>query len=76
MSERSIFAAALDITDPAERAAYLDQACGQQPGLRQHIDELLAAQEKLGSFLARPPARFTLGARRRGRLLLDHRGQP
>jgi serine/threonine protein kinase len=56
MNERSIFAAALDITDPAERAAYLDQACGQQPGLRQHIDELLAAQDKLGSFLARPPA--------------------
>jgi WD40 repeat protein/serine/threonine protein kinase len=55
MNERSIFAAALDITDPAARAAYLDEVCGQQPRLRQHIDELLAAQEKLGSFLAGPP---------------------
>jgi serine/threonine protein kinase len=54
MNERSIFAAALDIPDPAERAAYLDQACQRQPGLRQHIDELIAAQEELGSFLARP----------------------
>jgi serine/threonine protein kinase len=55
MNERSIFAAALDITDLAERAAFLDRACGQQPGLRRHIDELLEAQEKLGTFLARPP---------------------
>jgi serine/threonine protein kinase len=54
MNERSIFAAALDITDPVERAAFLDRACGQQPGLRRHIDELLAAQDNLGSFLARP----------------------
>jgi eukaryotic-like serine/threonine-protein kinase len=54
MNERSIFAAALDIADPAERAAYLDQACERMPGLRQHLDELIAAQDELGSFLARP----------------------
>jgi WD40 repeat protein/serine/threonine protein kinase len=56
MNERSIFAAALDIADPAERAAYLDKACGGQGDLRQHLDELLAAQAKLGSFLADPPS--------------------
>src|SRR5579871_2146129 len=56
MNERSIFAAALDIADPAERAAYLDNACTQQPELRKHLDELLTAQEKLGSFLAEPPS--------------------
>src|SRR5262245_31101528 len=55
MNERSVFAAALEITDPAARAAYLDEACGHQPGLRAHFDELLAAHEKLGSFLDRPP---------------------
>ncbi len=54
MNERSIFAAALDIADPSERAAYLDQACGSKAGLRQHLDELLAAREKLGSFLREP----------------------
>jgi serine/threonine protein kinase/WD40 repeat protein len=54
MNERSIFAAALDITDPAARAAYLDAACGTDAGLRQHIADLLAAQEKLGNFLAGP----------------------
>jgi WD40 repeat protein/serine/threonine protein kinase len=54
MNERSIFAAALDITDPEERAAYLERACAQQPGLRRHIDDLLAAQDQLGSFLQAP----------------------
>jgi tetratricopeptide (TPR) repeat protein len=54
MNERSIFAAALDITDIAERAAYLDAACGGDAALRQHLDELLAAQAKLGSFLVQP----------------------
>jgi serine/threonine protein kinase len=55
MNERSIFAAALDIDDPAARAAYLDEVCDGDPGLRRHLDELLAAQEDLGSFLARSP---------------------
>ena len=60
MNERSIFAAALDITDPAERAAYLDRACGQDPGLRGHLEGLLAEQDQLGSFLARPLAAPTV----------------
>jgi tetratricopeptide (TPR) repeat protein/serine/threonine protein kinase/WD40 repeat protein len=54
MSERSIFLAAIDIADAAERAAYLDQACGDDAALRRHIEELLAAEGKLGGFLARP----------------------
>ena len=54
MNERSIFAAAMDIADPAERAAYLDQACGPDTSLRQHLEGLLAEQEQLGSFLAQP----------------------
>jgi serine/threonine protein kinase len=54
MTERSLFAAALDIPDPAARAAFLDRACAADPALRRHLDELLAAQDRLGSFLARP----------------------
>jgi eukaryotic-like serine/threonine-protein kinase len=54
VNERSVFAAAMDIADPAERAAYLDQACGQDTSLRQHLEGLLAEQEQLGSFLAQP----------------------
>jgi WD40 repeat protein/serine/threonine protein kinase len=56
MNERAIFDAALDYTNPVERVAYLDQACGANTVLRRLIDELLAAQDKLGSFLASPPA--------------------
>ena len=56
MSERSIFLAALDIADPAQRSAYLDQACGNDAALRKHIEELIAAEAKLGGFLAQPHA--------------------
>src|SRR5687768_11503636 len=54
MSERSIFLAALDIADPAQRLAYLDQACGSDAAQRKHIEELIAAEPKLGGFLAQP----------------------
>ena len=46
----------MDITDPVERAAYLDRACGQDESLRLHLEGLLAEQEQLGSFLAQPLA--------------------
>jgi serine/threonine protein kinase/WD40 repeat protein len=55
MNERSVFAAALDIADPKQRAAYLDEACASDPQMRRHLDELLAAEGQLGSFLAQPP---------------------
>jgi serine/threonine protein kinase/WD40 repeat protein len=54
MSERSIFLAALDFTDPSQRSDYLDQACGGNGELRRHIDELIQAEAKLGGFLIRP----------------------
>jgi serine/threonine protein kinase/WD40 repeat protein len=56
MSERSIFLAALDIADPAQRAAYLNGACGNDAAQRKHIEELIAAEAKLGGFLAHPHA--------------------
>jgi serine/threonine-protein kinase len=46
----SLFAAALQ-EPPAGRAAYLDQACADDPGLRQRVEALLRAQEAAGSFL-------------------------
>ncbi len=55
MNERSIFAAALDIADAAERVAYLDRACGNDAALRRQVDRLLVAQGELGSFLDQPP---------------------
>src|SRR5215470_15328433 len=54
MTEETIFAAALEKSTPAERAAYLDEACGGDAGLRQRVEALLATQNKLGAFLERP----------------------
>ena len=53
MNERSIFIAALEKDDPAERAAYLDQACGDA-ALRTRIERWLAAHAAAGGILDRP----------------------
>jgi hypothetical protein len=54
MSERLIYEAALDRSDPAERAAYLDEACGNDADLRRRVEALLRAHAQSGSFLDRP----------------------
>ena len=41
MTERTIFLAALDIDDPAERAAYVDRTCGHDAALRHQVEALL-----------------------------------
>ena len=48
LSERSIFEAAIEKGSPEERAAYLNQACGGDARLRQQVEALLAAHERLG----------------------------
>ena len=63
MNERSIFLAALDIADPAERAAYVAGACGGDAGLCGQVEELLKAHQQPGGFMGRPaPALFTTAA--------------
>ena len=42
-SEQSIFLTRDGIAAPADRAAYLDEACGDDPALRAELDALLAA---------------------------------
>jgi WD40 repeat protein/serine/threonine protein kinase len=54
MTERSIFVAALDIDDPAARAAYLDRACADDPAVRQRVERLLKAHTAAGDFLQAP----------------------
>jgi serine/threonine protein kinase/Flp pilus assembly protein TadD len=49
LSERSIFEAAIEQGSPEARAAYLDQVCGSDAGLRQEIEALLAAHDRLGN---------------------------
>jgi serine/threonine protein kinase len=50
-SEKSIFEAAIERSLPAERAAYLDQACGGDQRLREEVEALLAAHDRLGKML-------------------------
>ena len=47
----TVFFAALAKVDPAERAAYLNEACGADTDLRRCVDRLLAAHPQVGSFL-------------------------
>jgi WD40 repeat protein/tRNA A-37 threonylcarbamoyl transferase component Bud32 len=54
MSERSIFLNALDREDPAERAAYLDEACAGKPELRKRIERLLRSHAVVDTFLDVP----------------------
>ena len=56
MNERELFIAALHINDAAQRAAYLDQACGSDNTLRESVDALLAAHAQPASVLERPLA--------------------
>jgi WD40 repeat protein/tRNA A-37 threonylcarbamoyl transferase component Bud32 len=49
----ALFFAALDKTD-AERAAYLDSACGDDTGLRRQVEKLLKAHPRVGDFLKKP----------------------
>jgi hypothetical protein len=48
---KTIIFAALEWTDPAERAAYLDRVCGNDTALRHRIEALLAAHDGAGRFL-------------------------
>jgi WD40 repeat protein/serine/threonine protein kinase len=54
--EEALFAAALERPTPAERAAYLDGACGDDAALRARVEALLAAHEATGGALDVPPA--------------------
>jgi serine/threonine-protein kinase len=56
MHEQSLFIAALEKEDPTERAAFLDQACGGDPALRQRIERLLQRHEQADSLLDAPAA--------------------
>jgi serine/threonine protein kinase len=56
MSERDIFTAARQMTDPAARSAYLDEACGGDPALRDRVVALLRAHDQPDSLLDAPAA--------------------
>ena len=53
MTEHEVFLAALD-KEPAERAEYLDGACGDDAALRQRIEALLRSHSRASGFLDVP----------------------
>jgi hypothetical protein len=50
----TVFAAALALATPAERTAYLDEACAGDPELRRRVEALLDANDHAGGFLNAP----------------------
>jgi serine/threonine protein kinase len=55
MSEEEIFHQARARTDPEERAAYVEQACGGDAALRAAVEGLLRADVGASGFMDRPP---------------------
>ena len=53
---RSVFGPVLEIESPGERAAYLNEACGDNADLRSEVDSLLEAIDKAGNFMKQPAA--------------------
>jgi hypothetical protein len=52
---RALFAEALETTDTAQRAAFLNRACGPDASLRREVEELLQAEADAGKFLPEQP---------------------
>src|SRR5262244_2380803 len=48
-----LFHAALDLS-PDARGAFLEKACGEDAGLRRHVELLLSKDEHAGSLLEKP----------------------
>jgi serine/threonine protein kinase len=56
-SVEGVFLAALGHATPAERAAFLDEACGDDATRRRRVEALLRAYDDAGSFLEQPAVR-------------------
>lgn len=53
-SLQDLFNAALERQDAAERARFLDEACGADAALRERVEKLLHAADEVGGFMAQP----------------------
>jgi serine/threonine protein kinase/tetratricopeptide (TPR) repeat protein len=54
LTAKAVFDHAHEIGSPAERKAYLDEACAGDSELREKVEALLRAYEEAGSFLEKP----------------------
>ncbi len=53
MNELDLFIAGLQVDDPVERAAYLDEACGGDGDMRKRVSALMAAIDQPDALLER-----------------------
>ena len=68
LPEESIFAQALEITSAADRAAFLERACGHDQALRAEVEALLRAHDQSG--VTRRHSGFSYGST--GRPAIKH----
>src|SRR5260370_37109905 len=59
---KSIFGKAMDMQAPAERAAYLEKVCADNPWLREEVESLLKASQEARGFFEGLDASSTLTA--------------
>jgi tetratricopeptide (TPR) repeat protein/tRNA A-37 threonylcarbamoyl transferase component Bud32 len=71
MQEQTLFMEAMEIGDPAQRAAFLDRACGNDSALRERVEKLLQRHQQDDSFLKSP----ALAPALTGEYTLDPGGQ-
>src|SRR5688500_11033864 len=50
-SPKIVFSEALERENSADLTEYLDEACAEDAGLRERVDQLLSAHRKAGGFL-------------------------
>src|SRR5262249_7948113 len=55
---KAVFLAAVEMAEPAKRAAYLDAECDSDALLRHQVEALLQKHEQAGNFLNPPPTDF------------------
>ncbi len=55
-AEDEVFFTALQIADPGERKAFIDQACAGKPDLRSLVEEMLASEEEAARWLTLEPS--------------------
>ena len=51
MNERTLFEKAMDLEDRDARAAYVEEACGEDETLKARVEALLRSHEDPGGFL-------------------------
>ncbi|HMC65469.1 MAG TPA: protein kinase, partial [Gemmataceae bacterium] len=56
LNPETVFAQAIEIESAEGRAAFLDQACGNEPELRREVEKLVVDYFKAGRFLEKPAA--------------------